>query len=90
MCTTLSIRSSSVIPTLSTTYSPTGVPRSRASWGNLELALGNGCGFGSTSIELAERVGSQGSVTGVEISAIQKVLDGDLDPFIEASLKQGV
>ena len=28
--------------------------------------------------------------TGVEISAIQKVLDGDLDPFIEASLKQGV
>ena len=28
--------------------------------------------------------------TGVEISATQKVLDGDLDPFIEASLKQGV
>jgi peptide chain release factor 2 len=26
----------------------------------------------------------------VEISATQKVLDGDLDPFIEASLKQGV
>ena len=28
--------------------------------------------------------------TGVEISATQKVLDGDLDQFIEASLKQGV
>ena len=28
--------------------------------------------------------------TGVEISATQKVLDGDLDVFIEASLKQGV
>jgi len=28
--------------------------------------------------------------TGVEISATQKVLDGDLDPFIEASLKQGL
>jgi len=28
--------------------------------------------------------------TGVEISATQKVLDGDLDTFIEASLKQGV
>jgi peptide chain release factor 2 len=28
--------------------------------------------------------------TGVEISATQKVLDGDLDDFIEASLKQGV
>jgi peptide chain release factor 2 len=28
--------------------------------------------------------------TGVEVSATQKVLDGDLDPFIEASLKQGV
>ncbi len=28
--------------------------------------------------------------TNVEISATQKVLDGDLDPFIEASLKQGV
>ena len=28
--------------------------------------------------------------TGVEISATQKVLDGDLDAFIEASLKQGV
>jgi peptide chain release factor 2 len=28
--------------------------------------------------------------TGVEVSAIQKVLDGDLDQFIEASLKQGV
>ena len=28
--------------------------------------------------------------TNVEISAIQKVLDGDLDPFIEASLKQGL
>jgi peptide chain release factor 2 len=27
---------------------------------------------------------------GVEISATQKVLDGDLDAFIEASLKQGV
>jgi len=26
----------------------------------------------------------------VEISATQKVLDGDLDVFIEASLKQGV
>jgi peptide chain release factor 2 len=26
----------------------------------------------------------------VEISATQKVLDGDLDAFIEASLKQGV
>ncbi|MFV0678712.1 peptide chain release factor 2 [Ottowia sp.] len=28
--------------------------------------------------------------TSVEISNTQKVLDGDLDPFIEASLKQGV
>jgi peptide chain release factor 2 len=28
--------------------------------------------------------------TNVEISNTQKVLDGDLDPFIEASLKQGV
>ncbi|MEJ5897232.1 MAG: peptide chain release factor 2 [Aquabacterium sp.] len=28
--------------------------------------------------------------TNVEISATQKVLDGDLDPFIEASLKQGL
>jgi peptide chain release factor 2 len=28
--------------------------------------------------------------TGVEISNTQKVLDGDLDVFIEASLKQGV
>ena len=28
--------------------------------------------------------------TGYEVSATQKVLDGDLDPFIEASLKQGV
>ena len=28
--------------------------------------------------------------TGVEISNTQKVLDGDLDPFIHASLKQGV
>ncbi len=28
--------------------------------------------------------------TGFEVSATQKVLDGDLDPFIEASLKQGV
>jgi peptide chain release factor 2 len=28
--------------------------------------------------------------TGVEISNTQKVLDGDLDPFISASLKQGV
>jgi peptide chain release factor 2 len=28
--------------------------------------------------------------TGVEISATQKVLDGDLDPFIEASLKAGL
>jgi peptide chain release factor 2 len=28
--------------------------------------------------------------TGVEISATQKVLDGDLDPFIGASLKQGL
>ena len=28
--------------------------------------------------------------TGVEISNTQKVLDGDLDPLIEASLKQGV
>lgn len=28
--------------------------------------------------------------TGVEISNTQKVLDGDLDPFITASLKQGV
>ena len=27
--------------------------------------------------------------TNVEISATQKVLDGDLDAFIEASLKQG-
>ena len=28
--------------------------------------------------------------TNYETSATQKVLDGDLDPFIEASLKQGV
>jgi peptide chain release factor 2 len=28
--------------------------------------------------------------TGVEIGAIDKVLDGDLDPFMEASLKQGL
>ena len=28
--------------------------------------------------------------TGVEISATQKVLDGDLDAFISESLKQGV
>ena len=28
--------------------------------------------------------------TNVEISATQKVLDGDLDPFIQASLKQGI
>ncbi len=28
--------------------------------------------------------------TGVETSATQKVLDGELDPFIEASLKQGL
>ena len=28
--------------------------------------------------------------TNVEISATQKVLDGDLDAFIEASLKQGL
>ena len=28
--------------------------------------------------------------TGHEVSATQKVLDGDLDPFIEASLKMGV
>ena len=28
--------------------------------------------------------------TNVEISNTQRVLDGDLDPFIEASLKQGV
>ena len=28
--------------------------------------------------------------TNVEVSATQKVLDGDLDPFIEASLKQGL
>ena len=28
--------------------------------------------------------------TGVEVSATQKVLDGDLDSLIEASLKQGV
>ena len=28
--------------------------------------------------------------TGVEISNTQKVLDGDLDPFIQASLKQGL
>jgi len=28
--------------------------------------------------------------TNVEISATQKVLDGDLDPFIQASLKQGL
>jgi peptide chain release factor 2 len=28
--------------------------------------------------------------TNVEVSATQKVLDGDLDIFIEASLKQGV
>ena len=29
-------------------------------------------------------------LTNVEISNTQKVLDGDLDAFIEASLKQGV
>jgi peptide chain release factor 2 len=28
--------------------------------------------------------------TNVEISNTQKVLDGDLDPFIQASLKQGI
>jgi peptide chain release factor 2 len=28
--------------------------------------------------------------TSVESSNTQKVLDGDLDPFIEASLKQGI
>jgi peptide chain release factor 2 len=28
--------------------------------------------------------------TNVETSNTQKVLDGDLDPFIQASLKQGV
>lgn len=28
--------------------------------------------------------------TGIEISHTQRVLDGDLDPFIEASLKQGI
>lgn len=28
--------------------------------------------------------------TSVEISNTQKVLDGDLDPFIQASLKQGI
>ena len=28
--------------------------------------------------------------TGVEVGNTQAVLDGDLDPFIEASLKQGV
>ena len=28
--------------------------------------------------------------TGVEIADTQKVLDGNLDPFIEASLKQGL
>ena len=28
--------------------------------------------------------------TNVEISNTQKVLDGDLDPFITASLKQGL
>jgi peptide chain release factor 2 len=28
--------------------------------------------------------------TNVEISATHKVLDGDLDAFIEASLKQGL
>ena len=28
--------------------------------------------------------------TNVEVSATQKVLDGDLDAFIEASLKQGI
>jgi len=28
--------------------------------------------------------------TGVEISNTQRVLDGDLDPFIQASLKQGI
>lgn len=28
--------------------------------------------------------------TNVEVSATQKVLDGDLDVFIEASLKQGL
>jgi peptide chain release factor 2 len=28
--------------------------------------------------------------TNVEATNTQKVLDGDLDPFIEASLKQGV
>jgi peptide chain release factor 2 len=28
--------------------------------------------------------------TGVEVSNTQGVLDGDLDPFVEASLKQGL
>jgi peptide chain release factor 2 len=28
--------------------------------------------------------------TGVEISNTQRVLDGDLDPFIQASLKEGL
>jgi peptide chain release factor 2 len=28
--------------------------------------------------------------TGVEINSTQQVLDGNLDPFIEASLKQGL
>jgi len=28
--------------------------------------------------------------TNVEISNTQKVLDGDLDPFVQASLKQGL
>jgi peptide chain release factor 2 len=28
--------------------------------------------------------------TNVEVSATQKVLDGDLDVFIQASLKQGI
>ncbi|HEY0297512.1 MAG TPA: peptide chain release factor 2, partial [Bordetella sp.] len=28
--------------------------------------------------------------TNVEISNTQKVLDGDLDPFIQESLKQGI
>jgi peptide chain release factor 2 len=28
--------------------------------------------------------------TGVEVGATDKVLDGDLDPFLEASLKAGV
>jgi len=28
--------------------------------------------------------------TGVEVGNTQAVLDGDLDPFLEASLKQGL